>query len=421
MTLDAHSRPDHLRPRASAKPARAVVVLGLLGTFVAVAWVAWNAVQQGRLDGRGGLSPFLKVSRDVPAGGRYPGDPYIGSKACAACHPGEYALFTGSGHALTFRRATEHAVTDRLVGAAVADPESPGVLWRYSKKDNQFLIDRDQAGKIEQFVADYALGSGHHATTYVTALDLEVPKILEHRLTFFTKEAELKITPGQAANEQNPGTTPHGRELAGRDARKCLRCHATQLSARDDSVLEPGSMIPAVTCERCHGPGRAHVEAAVQGDESNELSMPMGLGGWTAESLLEFCGKCHRHPSRVPPSQLNPDDPILARFQPIGLTQSRCYKGSGGHFNCISCHDAHARSTSDPAFYERVCLNCHNSDRSHQAGAAEYQAESPVLGPACPVSPSGKCISCHMPKVDSGQHVLFTDHWIRVRSAVPKH
>ena len=36
------------------------------------------------------------------------------------------------------------------------------------------------------------------------------------------------------------------------------------------------TLIPNVTCERCHGPGRRHVEAARRGEAS--LDMPFGLG-----------------------------------------------------------------------------------------------------------------------------------------------
>jgi formate-dependent nitrite reductase cytochrome c552 subunit len=45
-----------------------------------------------------------------------------------------------------------------------------------------------------------------------------------------------------------------------------------------------------------------------------------------------------------------------------------------------------------------VCLSCHRG-----AGRA-----------VCPVSAESGCVGCHMPRRDSGQGFLFTDHWIRV-------
>ena len=413
--MASHSEP-RTNPGLATRPARArsIVAIGILGILLAGSWVVWNADRNRRFDGRGGLSAYLDIARDHPPAGRFPGDPYIGSKACAECHPGEYALFTGSGHAQTFRKAVERRVIDLLAGTSAGDPDQEGVRWAYEKKNGQFLIGREEAGKLEQKVVDYALGSGHHATTFVTVLDLDQFKILEHRLTYYTREHELKTTPGQNAEDQDTKSKPWGRELQLRAARKCFRCHATQLSAHDDTVVDPRTMIPGVACERCHGPARPHVAAARRGAPDKELSMPVGLGSWTAESQFELCGKCHRHPSRVPPDKLVENDPTLARFQPIGLSQSKCFQGSGGRFTCVSCHDPHARSSSDPAGYERVCLSCHGTAGSTAAGAHPRDAHA-VTAPACPVSPARGCLPCHMPKVDSGQHVLFTDHWIRVQ------
>jgi hypothetical protein len=403
-------------PGLATRPPRArpIVALGILVILLAGLWVVWNADRNMRFDGRGGLSAYLDIARDLPPEGRYAGDPYIGSKACAECHPGEYALFTGSGHALTFRKAPQRRVTEVLAGTSAADPEKQGVRWTYAKKNGQFLIGREEAGKLEERVVDYALGSGHHATTFVTVLDLDQLKILEHGLTYYTREHELKPTPGQDTEDKDTRSTPWGRELQGRAARKCFRCHATQLSAHDDTVVDPRSMIPGVACERCHGPARAHVAAARRGAFEKDLSMPMGPGSWTAESQFELCGKCHRHPSRVPPDKLAEDEPVLARFQPVGLSQSKCFKGSGVSFTCVSCHDPHARSTSDPAGYEKVCLSCHGPP-GHGAAGMHSRDTPEVTATACPVSPARGCLPCHMPKVDSGQHVLFTDHWIRVQ------
>jgi hypothetical protein len=365
-------------------------------------------------DGRGGLSAMLEIRKEIPAQGRFSGDRYIGSRVCAECHPGEYALFTGSGHALTFRMASERRLTDQLAGVSVPDPERPAVTWSYEKRGGRFRIKREEDGKLEQYVADYALGSGHHATTFVTVLSLAPPRILEHRLTYFTQDRTLGITPGHVAGDEAPGTTPSGRELSSSETTKCLGCHATQLSELGNSDLDPSTLIPGVACERCHGPGRDHVMAARRGAGDEELTLPMGSGRWSPRSQLELCGKCHRHPLRVPAERLNPDDPVLARFQPIGLSQSRCFRGSAGSFTCVSCHDPHARSSSDPAIYERVCLECHRQSAAASKNVGQDVTPSAGMGSVCPVSPAEGCLSCHMPRINSGQHVLFTDHWIRV-------
>ena len=321
---------------------------------------------------------------------------YVGSKACRECHPGESALWPRSGHARTLRPAAALPLASRLDGRIVPDPEAPGVSWSYSMHDGDLRVDRKQAGAVERFVIEYAFGSGHHATTFVTVTDPSSPTALEHRLTHFTSGDSLGITPGQRAAEPSPGTTPRGREMSPEVTSKCFRCHSTRTSAPGE-VWAENVLVPNVSCERCHGPARRHVRDAKAGRD--DLRMPFGLESWTAESQLALCGQCHRHPSRAVPGMIRPENTSLARFQPVGISQSKCYTKSAGAFSCVTCHDPHARASSDLAGYVAACLRCHQAPRTA----------------ACPVSPRGGCIDCHMPKVDSGQSILFTDHWIRVR------
>lgn len=123
---------------------------------------------------------------------------------------------------------------------------------------------------------------------------------------------------------------------------KCFGCHATRTSHEGNAVLDRSTMIPNVSCERCHGPAREHVDAARRGE--TELTMPFGLDAWTTEQMKTFCGKCHRDPAKAPPGLIQPDNVQLARFQPVGLSQSRCYIESKGALSCVTCHDPHARA-----------------------------------------------------------------------------
>jgi predicted CXXCH cytochrome family protein len=300
----------------------------------------------------------------------------------------------------------------------VPDPEQPGVRWAYRYRNGRLEVSRTDGQRVKRWIVEYAFGSGHHATTFVNITDLVGPAILEHRLTFYTSDGVLAMTPGQRADLQIPGVKPYGREWYSTAARKCFGCHSTQLSARGEPVIDEATMIPSVACERCHGPGRSHVEAARQGAPAARLPMPFGAGGWTAESQMTLCGTCHRHPSRARPSQIRADDPQLARFQPVGIMQSRCYRESGGTFSCTTCHDPHARANPDRGQYNSVCLQCHDDGgllRGRPPPGAQPVARPLPAGADCPVSPRGACVDCHMPRVDAGQRVLYTDHWIRVR------
>ncbi len=198
---------------------------------------------------------MLTLDRTFPPGGRYPSDPYIGPRVCAECHPGESALYDRSGHARTLRPAGRRALAQSLDGKTVADPELSGVSWSYRYRDGQLVIVRRASGKVEECIAEYAFGSGHHATTFVNVIEPKAPAILEHRLTYYTRQHALGVTPGQRAELDSARRTPIGAVFESRQARKCFGCHATQVSL-DGETIDELTLIPNVSCERCHGPAR---------------------------------------------------------------------------------------------------------------------------------------------------------------------
>ena len=162
-------------------------------------------------------------------------------------------------------------------------------------------------------------------------------------------------------------------------------------------------MIPNVSCERCHGPGRAHVEAARRRRTGRRARAPLRSGPVHGRSLLTFCGTCHRHPSRLDPGQIRPDDPQLARFQPVGILQSRCFRESGGPFELrhlprsprAGLHRPGVLSGGLPVVPRRQ-LAAAPAPR-HPDGAARNAATPIAAGTPCPVEPRGDCVNCHMP------------------------
>jgi predicted CXXCH cytochrome family protein len=301
------------------------------------------------------------------------------------------------------RRVANSPLAKQLDGLHAPDPEQPGVTWRYVARDGTLSIERNENGEIGRQLIDYAFGSGHHATTFVTLTDRapERPAILEHRMTVFAHKGVPDITPGQAADGKKEGLEPAGRRYKDGDTLKCFECHTTLLSDRGPSVLDESTMIPNVGCERCHGPGKSHVEAARAGAPDVKLAMPFGPGRSTTDQQLRRCGACHRLPSMGDASLIRVDNPVLVRFQPVGLLQSACYQKSAGALSCVTCHDPHSRTSTSQADYEAVCLSCH---------------QGPSKTP-CKVSPATACLGCHMPRRDVSRGMLLTDHWIRIPAA----
>ena len=384
-----------------APPPWGEAVLIGLSTLALVAGLLWWTGRSVRRTTGSASGP----SAGQTSGGRLAG--FVGDRACRECHPGESASHFRSGHARTLREPAKAPVSRLVDGRTVPDPESPETSWSFAFRDGSLSIERRGGGDVERFLVDYVFGSGEHAATFLSLTDRDPkhPAGLEHRLTYYRHSDAFGITPGQGRDAPEGQVTPSGRLQSTREVVHCFGCHASTTSAEDPNVLDTATMIPNISCERCHGFGRDHVEAARAG--RSDLAMGFGPGRWTVDGQMRLCGQCHRYPGlleglgvlQVHPSKIRPDNPEIVRFQPVGLMQSACYTKSGGQLSCVTCHDPHSRASKDRAGYEAACLSCHG-----QSGQTR-----------CSVSPTSGCVDCHMPREDSGQGVLFTDHWIRPR------
>ncbi len=377
------------------------VVLG--GLAVAVAVVLWWSSDAQRTPPEapdGTRAVAVKV-------GSAASERYVGKASCLECHPGECAAFSRSGHARTLRPAAKAAIANWLDGRTVKDPERPEVSWTYHLRDGQLGVDRSERGKTESFPIEFSFGSGTVGYTFVTTMKSgpgAAPIGLEHRLSYMKAGEKLAITPGQNAGTSSQFGTrilPYGRLLDEARLLSCFDCHVTTGSSEGRGRLDTATMIPNVTCERCHGPAGAHVEAARRGGSEEELRLSMGPDRDSPTKQLADCGECHRSSERIE-TAVDPDNLAIVRFQPVGLAESACFQKGQSGLRCTSCHDAHAKVSRDTASYEAVCIDCHRSGSRVKT--------------LCPVSPAKGCLDCHMPRVRLTPEFTFTDHWIRVRA-----
>ncbi|WP_169976964.1 multiheme c-type cytochrome [Tautonia rosea] len=399
-SLDSGSEASTPPPDTAARVREAVIVL--LVCVMGLGGLLWGlnrkpAPEDEPARGASATHPAAIVRED-----------FVGDSTCAECHPSIAFYHDQNGHSRTFRRAADRSLADRLDGRVVADPERPGVSWEFLLEDERFSVERRHGNRVDRVPIEFALGSGYHATTFVSRIE-EADEdagsrgnltLREHRLTYYHDDS-LRLTPGQKAATSLPGTDALGRIVHGDEAFDCLSCHVTLTSGTDADRFDEETMIPNVTCERCHGPGRSHIEDARGGLDPDALVMPFGPTRNSTEDQMRLCGACHRHPADAPPNTIRPDNFELIRYQPVGLMQSACYTQSNGALSCTTCHDPHRRPSTDPAYYTAACLSCHTPTQPEQV--------------PCPVSPSQDCTSCHMPRLDSGQGIFFSDHWIRVR------
>lgn len=316
---------------------------------------------------------------------------YLGSASCVPCHAREAGQLQ-SHHALTGAPVTPAHAAALPYANSVTDPQY-GVVYRMRSGNAGLELHGQRGTEAASVRAEYVLGSGVRAYTYMGHFE---GQLVEMRLSYWSQAQAWDFTPGQEPGY--PVATRLGRNVAPDEAGRCFACHATAV-VNDGGTLKPEASLLGVGCETCHGPGRDHVEAVTRGDRDLRMA---NLSGARDRISLALCGQCHRSPvtSGTEPQGVEIQ---LPRLQGIALARSACFKKSGGHLSCITCHDPHrdAYRTSH-AEYNAVCSSCHN----------------PVHPPQkpCKRQPQGDCVSCHMPAqtVILPTRPQFRTHWIKV-------
>jgi predicted CXXCH cytochrome family protein len=347
---------------------------------------------------------------------------YVNPTLCASCHPNiakTYSL-TGMGRSF-FRPRTENVVEDYETRHTLHHPASDRTYTmiardgRWFQRRHQIGFDGSETNVVETQI-DYVIGSGNHARSYLHRT--AEGKLVELPVTWYSeKNGYWAMSPGY----DRPDHSDFRRAIS----YECMFCHNGYPSAVGTDGIFVGDIPEGIDCQRCHGPGRAHVEAASSGHASLEsirraIVNPARL---SRERQLDVCMQCHlqttslRSPDSIRrytrrPFSYQPGEPLqdyavyfdyagnADRFEidhaAYRLSKSRCFERS--QMTCTTCHDPHQASRGQQAVarYEGICRNCHNSAHAMR----------------------GKnCLDCHMPKrrTDDVVHVVVTDHYIQRR------
>lgn len=275
----------------------------------------------------------------------------------------------------------------------------------YFQRRHQKGFQGQQTNIVEKRI-DYVIGSGAHARSYLHRTG--EGKLVELPVSWYSEKGGYwAMSPGfDRADHQD------FRRAVQQD---CLFCH--------NGYPSPGAPVPeGIDCQRCHGPGKAHVDAAGKGPIVN----PARLG---RERQLEVCLQCHLETTSSPlphmvqrydraPFSYRPGEPLGDTFLYFDhapgklrdskfeiahagyrLRQSACFQKS--EMTCTTCHNPHDIPRAEQAAkrYKAVCRNCHAAAHAQQSAG------------------QGNCADCHMPKRRAGDavHVVMTDHYIQRR------
>jgi len=285
---------------------------------------------------------------------------------------------------------------------------SSGVHYRIYSDSGRVWLSFDRQGDpmlLGKRELLYYIGSGHRGLTYLFAVD---GFVFESPVNWYASKRVWDMTPAFQEAHETPLNLPA--------LTSCLHCHVSGMQPPLDGTENryPSRVFSGtgISCERCHGPGAAHVGGG-------PIVNPAKL---SPERRDAVCMQCHlegkvaiERPGRHV-YEFRPGDSlseyiryyVLAGTTPSGLgavsqiealAQSMCKKKSGNMMSCTNCHSPHySPSTRERvSYYREKCLACHGAEF-----AAKHHREQ------------ADCTTCHMPASLSMDvaHTEVTDHRI---------
>jgi hypothetical protein len=343
---------------------------------------------------------------------------WSGSQACRPCHTTIYDAYSRTAMAASSGAVGSSRVRESLRDAAF-DHAASGYRYRVNRTDQGHLElewGKKDSARMHRAPMSVFIGSGTVARSY--AID-RGGFLYQSPVAYYATTGKWDLAPGYARYNQPFLTRPI---LPG-----CLLCHASRIQhvPRTQNAYDmPAFSEGGVSCERCHGPGSAHI-AAMRSVTKSAGPQIVNASRLAPERRDSVCAQCHLTGEvRIQKAGRGVDSfragdvlsdhvAVFVRSGGAGgmrvtshvenLAQSVCKQRSGDRMWCGSCHDPHTEPEASKrvAWYRSKCLQCH-------------QTQTCKAEPAARRAKNDDCTSCHMPRnpVTDAQHVVFTDHSI---------
>ena len=332
------------------------------------------------------LSPEPQASAESPI---LAGAHYVGSAACQSCHSEVFDRWKKTRMANVVLDPKDHPE------AIIPDLSKADPLVNFTKNDIAFVYGSKWKQRYFTKVGDdyFPLPAQWDVTHHVW------------RKYFVPNGADWWVPYYAADNMQRP-TGP-----------LCDGCHSVNYDIATKTPTEWN-----VGCERCHGPGSAHIAKPVRETIVNP-------GRLDYVHANDTCIQCHSQgrPLKNPIEGKYYDWPVgfhmgldLSDFwtledHKLGDTTFTHFADGAAHKNrmqgndfvtslmyargvtCFNCHDPHG-SENDAMLRKPgsgVCLTCHgpNTQNGPHAATIEEHTHHPAG------SPGSECVACHMPKI----------------------
>ncbi|MBL8227964.1 MAG: tetratricopeptide repeat protein [Bryobacterales bacterium] len=329
----------------------------------------------------------------------------VGTKVCAECHASIVTSYARTGMA----RSAGAASTLRLSASGFVHAAS-GAEYRMTPNAGGIEMSFARGESKGRRLLEWFVGSGGLGRSFLFSKD---GFLFQAPVSFYASVGAWQISPGYESRRHV--------DLTRAVETACLQCHASQLqpvAGTQNGFGNPPFREGGVSCERCHGGGRLHVENMRRGLKSTAIVHPAKLAADARDSL---CAQCHltgaariarrNAPRYVPGAKLSDSLAVFvwpqldaspdATSHYERLNRSACKKASGEKLWCGSCHDPHASPVRPAAHYREKCQSCHRTKPCTERLAVRNAKQN-------------DCAACHMPKGESHmvEHVAFTDHGI---------
>lgn len=367
---------------------------------------------------------------------------YVGMNTCRECHADIYDSFTETGMGRSFDNASHSkSSADFSSHEPVYDPHLDLYYLPFWESDSLRILEfRTEEGDTTHKRTEtitYIVGSGQHTNSHIINTN---GYLTQAPLTFYTQEGKWDLPPGF----EDGGNTRFNRLIG----LECMTCHNSYPEFVEGSENKYLFVDRGISCERCHGPGEAHVNNIRSGkvvDISTEIDYSIvNPAKLPIDHQFDICQRCHIQGNAIlnegrsffdfrPGMKLSD---VMNVFMPVfkgsenehimashaeRLKMSACYLESRPSretnerslypykdaLTCITCHDPHVSvKKTGVNSYNDKCKGCHSkASRSLCTEKPNILTEN-----------DNNCISCHMPRSGTTDipHVTVHDHMIKI-------
>src|SRR5579872_1870809 len=347
---------------------------------------------------------------------------YVGAKVCATCHAETHKRWSDSRHSKMVQPATESSVKGDFSRAHITLRDSPYSLR--AQNGVYYITESYLTGSPIEHRVDYTLGNRriqHYLTTLADGRIILLPPTWDvlrkdwfHNLDI----ADPEEVPGVQIQLWN---------------KNCYSCHVSQEEKNFDIEKVEYKTIWldfGTNCERCHGPGSAHVAdyqaAHPPKGPARDIVLQTRLD--PARNTM-VCAQCHSFRDifvngfRAGGNYYDYFFPVLDYGLPadedpaywpdgrtrrfsndaFGLWQSECFLKGG--VTCVGCHvNAHETEIEkNPQLRpdaNALCTRCHTGIGDAVASHTHHD----------PRGAGSSCVECHMPRTVYSIKAEIRDH-----------